>query len=489
MAIATATVAIDYIPYPKQEIFHQSTAQEVMYGGAKGGGKSKALTMDAIMYAVRHDKAKIYLFRQTYDELEANIIDELFKVIPEKTKENLFGMFTYDKMKHIATFGNQSRIYFRYVQNEKDAKKYAGREMDYCGVDELTQHSFETIQILLSCMRSPLGHPPRFRGTANPGGQGHVWCKKRYVDATAYGKEVITDPETNGKIQFIPAKVTDNAAIMDNDPAYVNRLKNLPTELRKAFLDGNWEIFENQAFDEFRADVHTCKHFEIPAHWRRWRSNNPGYSDPFCWHWFAVDEEGTVHVYREFTREYGDTKLQYSMQAKKVLEKSIVKIVDVNGVVSYEPEKIDFTVLGHDAWQANPTTKTAANPRGKCIKDHYDDGGLHDYIRAITDRKSRKSTIHEYLRIFQDENTGKEKARVVIHDCCKKLIETLPLQSLDPLDIEKYKDTNYDHQVDCFGYGLLAYHASKSGAKPGNVTKLAAHKAKKYKEATRRKLS
>lgn len=482
-------IVIQYTPYPKQYTFHTSDAQECVYGGARGGGKSKALTMDAVLYAVKYPKSKVYLFRKTFDELESNLIDELFKVIPEKNKENPHGMFTYDKTKHTATFTNGSRIYFRYISNKEDAKKYQGREMDYCGVDELTQHAAETIQMLLSSLRSPLGYPPKFRGTCNPGGIGHYWTKKRYVDSTTYGKKIITDDSTGGKIQFIQAFVTDNITIMENDKAYVERLKNLPPELRKAWLFGDWEIFEDQVFSEFRLDIHTCDPFDIPAHWRRWRSCDNGYSDPFAFLWYAVDEEGTIHVYREYTRAYGEEKILYSEQAKKVIELSVCKVVDVNGNVSYEQEKIDFTATGIDAWSCNPLTKSVSNPRGKSIMDHYNSGGLNDCIRAITDRKARCAAMHEMLRVYVDGNTGKERSKIIIHRCCKTLIETIPLQVIDIDDIEKYKDTNYDHCVDSWGYGLLAYHADRSKPEKDNLSSIAQHKQNVIKRMHKKRIS
>jgi phage terminase large subunit len=296
------------------------------------------------------------------------------------------------------------------------------------------------------------------------------------VDSTNYGKKIAIDLVTGEKIEFIPAKVTDNLVLMREDPNYEKRLSNLPEELKKAFRDGNWEIFENQAFGEFRQDIHVIPHFEPPAHWRRWRSCDPGYNDPFVFLWYAVDEEGTVHVYREYTRDYGDDKIAHSDQARKVMELSICKVISVEGKVSYEPEKIDFTATGLDAWACRHETKDYTGARGKSIIDHYNAGGLCDNTRAITDRKLRCATIHEYLRVYIDDNTGKERSKILIHDCCKTLIETLPLQVTDPADIEKYKDTDYDHACDSLGYGLLAYHADKSKPAPQNLTRIEQHK-------------
>lgn len=481
-------IVIAYDAYPKQRLFHLSDAEITIYGGAKGGGKSCALVMDAVSYAIKFDGAKIYLFRRTFDELEANLVDELFKRCPEKTKDNPNGLFTYDKSRHIAYIG-KSRIFFRYIRNLQDARKYAGREMDYCGVDELTQHVEEAIQILMSCMRSPRGFPTRFKATCNPGDIGHAWVKKNYIDATTYGTKDTFDKATGSKIKFIPAKVYDNLMIMEKDPRYLRRLRNLPPTLRRAFLDGDWNIFENQAFEEFRPDVHIVKHFAIPKHWRRWRSCDNGYADPFAFYWFAVSPEGIVHVYREYTRLTGDPKIAYSEQAKKVIELSKYRDIDEKGAIVLKQEKCDFTIVGHDAWNVRPETKTATDPRGKSIIDHYREGGLKDCQRAIIDRKLRRATIHEYLRVFYDKNCNKDRAKVVIHDCCRMLIETLPAQVNDEKDIEKYAETDYDHWVDSFGYGLLAYHAPRSKDPKKEETTIAKHKHSLAKRINQRRVS
>lgn len=360
--------------------------------------------------------------------------------------------------------------------------------MDYCGVDELTQHEEEAIQILRSCVRSPLGYPARFRGSCNPGDVGHVHVKKRYITPTMYGKKTYTDPVTGNKIAFIPAKVTDNEAIMQNDPAYINRLNALPPSIRKAYRDGNWDIFEGQAFEEWNPNIHICKSFPIPQHWRRWRACDNGYGDPFAWYWLAVDEDSRVHIYREYTREYTDPKVTYLDQAKNVAELS-TRAAIVDGREVFYNEKIDFTVLGHDAWGTSPMTRTPKNPQGKTICDYYREGGLTGFIRAITDRRLRKAVWHEYLRPYKDENDGKWKARVVIHDCCTKLIETLPLQITDKKDIEKVAETDYDHWYDGAGYGLLAYHAKKSKPAEDEKTRAQRHKEKLSRRSYMRQIT
>jgi hypothetical protein len=432
-------IVVPYEPNDKQKIFHSCPAEEVVYGGAKGGGKSCALVMEALAYALEYSGAELYLFRETYDDLEANIIKEWKEKVPQE-------LYKYNETKHTANVIGGSTVYFRYIKNKTDAEKYNGRSIDWIGVDELTKHEEESIQILLSCLRSPKGFPPRFRGTCNPGGIGHVWVKKRYIQATGYGKEMAVDPVTGNRIAFIPAKVYDNPVLMKNDPAYVRRLENLPPAKRKAYLEGDWDAYEGQAFEEWNPEIHVCRPFIIPEYWYRWRSVDNGYSDPFAWYWFAVDTDGIVYIYREFTRGYDDPKLAYSEQARRVVE--------LTG-----NEQIRFTAVGHEAFGTHPLSE------GKTIVDHYREGGVADCVKVNPDRRLRKAIWHEYLKPFYDENKKRMTARVQIFGTCKKLIETLPQQVEDEDDPEKVAETDYDHWYDGAGFGLIAWH-SRNSLKP-----------------------
>jgi hypothetical protein len=290
-------IDIQYEPNEKQIKFHEAAAEEVVYGGAKGGGKSCALVMEALAYGLENAGANMYIFRETYDDLEANIIREWKEKVPKE-------LYTYNESKHIASLLNGTKMHFRYIRNFQDAEGYQGRSMDWIGVDELTKHEERSIQVLLSCLRSPKGFKPTFRGTCNPGGKGHVWVKERYILATNYGEKIIIDEITGSRIAFIPATVYDNKVLMDNDPAYVKRLENLPEAEKRAFLYGDWDIFEGQVFNEWRQNkngkpYHVIKPFKIPNYWRRFCSMDWGYNDPCAVHWYAVDQENRVYVYRE----------------------------------------------------------------------------------------------------------------------------------------------------------------------------------------------
>ena len=465
-------IVVDYIPNARQAIFHMSSADEAVYGGAKGGGKSKGLIMEAMQYGLEYAGASIYLFRETYPDLEDTLIPEWKDSVPSE-------LYQWKEKRMQAELINSSIVKFRYVRNYDDAKGYQGRSMDFIGIDELTKHEEKTVQELLSCLRSPKGYPPRFRGTCNPGSKGHYWVKKKYVSGTNYGELKYTDTTTDNVIEFIPATVYDNDVLMKNDPAYVKRLENLPYEQKRAFLYGDWDVFEGMALENFNEHVTVVDDFEIPKHWRRWIAVDNGYTDPFAWYWFTVDETGQVYIYREYTRDYEDTKTIYSKQAETVLELSTYDnpdkyndLIDSNilydaDLDTRELEKIDFVVVGHDAWQTHPSTRTMDTPQGKSILDYYNDGGLNKLAgvkKPLTDRRLRKATWIEYLEPYENQE-GNLTSKVKIFRSCNKLIETLPLLVNDKNDTEKVAESEIDHWYDGAGYGLIAYHVDRSKEK------------------------
>ena len=448
------TVDVPYVPNKRQYDFHACGADEVVYGGARGGGKSTALIMEAMAYGLENAGATMYLFRETYKDLEEVLIKEWKKRVPRE-------LYSYHGTDRVVTLLNGTQIYFRFVRTKSDAESYNGRSMDWLGIDELTHHDEETLQILLSCVRSAEGFPTRFRGTCNPGGIGHKFVKDRYVDPTKKGKKHYTDPVTGNTIAFIPATVYDNTALMEFDPAYARRLENLPPKRRAAWLHGDWDSYDGQAFEEFDPDIHVVKPFDIPEHWYRWMGVDNGYTDPFAFYWGAVDERGIVYIYREFTRDYGDPKLTYSQQAERVMKLIKHQKMEDGRVYEYT-EPMGPVYCGHDAFASHPLAQ------GKTIAWYYLQGGLKALQPVVPDRKMRKATWHEYLKPIElpspDFYTGRAKiAKVQIFDTCERLIETLPMQMEDERDIEKVAESNIDHWYDVAGYLLVSYHVHRSG--------------------------
>lgn len=392
-------VQINYIPNKRQAEFHSCGATEVVYGGAKGGGKSVALVMECLAYCLENAGATAYLFRESYDQLEANLIREWKSKVPRE-------LYKYSETKREAVLLNGSKVYFRYMSNDIDAEGYQGREMDWIGVDELTTFSERSIQIVLSCMRSPKGFSPKFRGTCNPGGIGHTWVKAKYIDKTFKGTETYRCEITDNEIAFIPATVYDNTILMENDPAYVKRLENLPPAEKKAFLYGDWDIFEGQFFSEWTYAVHVIEPFEIPKHWRRYRTLDYGL-DMLAVLWIAVDENKRAYVYKELHMP----KLIIS-EAAKVMKSFTSKDEDI--YATYAPP---------DMWNRRQET-------GKSFADIFREHGII-LLRSNNRRDAGWLAVKEYLNIFEEEEVSFPTSMLKIFRNCKNLITNLPQLQFD----------------------------------------------------------
>lgn len=175
--------------------------------------------------------------------------------------------------------------------------RYQGAEYDVIFLDEATQLKEEWMRQFAACLRGVNGFPKRLYYTCNPGGPGHGYIKRLFIDRRFQAGE---NPED---YVFIPAKVTDNRALLRAQPDYLRQLQALPRRLRDAWLDGKWDVFQGQVFQEFTNDpahyqdrrfTHVIAPFDIPREWRVYRSYDFGYAKPFSCGWWAVDHDGVI---------------------------------------------------------------------------------------------------------------------------------------------------------------------------------------------------
>jgi len=304
---------LDYSPTEKQALFHASSADEVLFGGAAGGGKSRAIVMEAVIDALEHDGIDSYLFRRSYPELESTLIAEAHRCVPQE-------LYKYSKVTHDMRFHNGSTLHFRFCRNMQDAVKYQGCEMHRLYIDELTHFTQEIYDYLKTRLRAPkrLNIKPKIRLTTNPGGVGHGWVKAMFIDRVPpfevqsfpVYSEVLGESRCVTR-QYIPAYATDNPHL---NAEYIIALEQKPPALRKALLLGDWNVFEGQVFAEFVNDpkhyrdrlfTHVIDPFIIPDDWQRYRSLDWGYSRPFSVGYWAQDRDGRLYRYAEI---YGSPK-------------------------------------------------------------------------------------------------------------------------------------------------------------------------------------
>ncbi len=303
-------------PSEKQCLFMADRHKYIGYGGARGGGKSWAVRVKAVLLCLRYAGIKVMIIRKTYPELQENHIIPLCEMLGCYADESERIASYNDGKKHIV-FPNGSRILFRYCDNDKDALRFQGTEVDVLFVDEATQQSEEKMEKLRACVRGVNDFPKRVYYTCNPGGEGHAWVKRLFIDRRFKEGE---EPEDHS---FIQSLITDNTALMEADPQYIKQLEALPPKLRDAWLYGNWEIFEGQFFEDFRTEpdmraaeahgesltaeelraqrrwVHVIEPFDLNAGscrgWRIMRSYDFGYGKPFSCAWWAIDYDGVIY--------------------------------------------------------------------------------------------------------------------------------------------------------------------------------------------------
>jgi len=410
------TVILPGKPHPKQVEFFLADARNIGYGGARGGGKSWAMRRKMVLRRLKYQGSKGLLLRRTYPELYQN------HVLPLLTE--LHGLAQYNQQNHVFIFPNESRLFLGYCDAEVDVLRYQGQEYDDIGLEEATQFTEYQYQFLKTCSRTTRTDlKPRMYYTANPGGIGHGWFKRLFIDRD------FLPGESQEDYVFIQAKVYDNPTLIANNPEYVQQLESLPEDMRRAFLDGDWDVFSGQVFREFRRDIHVIEPFELPREWRRWLALDFGFTAPACCLWLAIGPDETVYVYRELY----STGMLASHLAQKIIEMSL-------------GEHITLTL-------ADPSIFAKTGHEGESIAETLRQNGLACQ-KADNDRLAGKQRVHDYLQVFEGWD-GRQASRLKIFSTCTNLIRTLPQLVYDDTHPEDVDTDGEDHAYDALRYGLM----------------------------------
>lgn len=272
-----------------QEAFVKCPVFEVVYGGARGGGKTDACLGDWALHAKRYGAdAKGLFLRRTQVALLPTIerAKRLFRPLGAVWKEQ----------EKRFVWPNGATLYFRYLDRDSDADNYQGHDYTRVYVEELTQFADPSpLDKIKATLRSGAGVPTGFRASCNPGGPGHTWVKSRYIDQGAWNivRSVFINPFTNEEVSrsrvFIPAKLSDNPQLLHNDPGYVaNLFMSGSKALVQAWLQGDWDVIEGAFFDCWDNTKHVVSPFAIPSDWTRFRSFDWGSAAPFSVGWWAI---------------------------------------------------------------------------------------------------------------------------------------------------------------------------------------------------------
>ena len=403
----------------KQKQFIDASETEVLFGGAAGGGKSYAQCIDALLFALKYPGSKQLLLRRTFPELELSILRTVREMYPAE-------IWRYNVQQHTGRFLNGSVVDFGYINSEQDLTRYQSAEFDVIRFDELTHFTEEMYRYLFSRLRGANSFPKQIKSSTNPGSVGHGWVKARFIDP-APANTVITTAQ--GTRRFIPSKVQDNRFLMENDPEYIERLKNLSENEQKALLYGSWDVFEGQYFTEWDREKHVIEPFTVPEDWRRFRSMDWGFNDPCCVLWYAVGPDGTLYVYREmYVRQVMSPDL-----ADRVKELS-------------EGEKIAYTAASPDMW----AERGIADISGVTIAEVFASHGV-PLIKADNTRVPGWQRVREYLQVPEGG-----RPRLQIFSTCTNLIRTLPVMTYDAHRVEDVGDGLEDHACESLRYGIMS---------------------------------
>ena len=221
---------------------------DVLYGGAAGGGKSYAMLVDPLRFAHRGAHRALIL-RRSMPELR-ELIDKSRELYPKA-----FPGCKYREVEKLWNFPSGAKVEFGFLERDADVYRYQGQAYSWIGFDEITHLPTEfSWNYLASRLRTTDSEiVPYMRCTANPGGSGAQWVKKRYISPAPPNESFMGDDGITRK--FIPARLNDNPYLAQ-DGRYEQMLKSLPPTQRKQLLEGNWEIAEGAAFTEFDRHLH-----------------------------------------------------------------------------------------------------------------------------------------------------------------------------------------------------------------------------------------
>jgi len=473
-----------YRPFKRQEEFHRNRAKYRLFGGAAGPGKTKALLWEAIYQASEVAGSDSLLLRRTYPELESSLLAYFRRDVPRSMYRR------YNEAKHIVTWHNGSTTRFGYCRNENDVYQYQGAEFLFIGLDELTHFTLKQWQFLSSRNRCPTklysdgqnaGRRilPCMAGASNPGNIGHAWVKALWVDKkppAGFDRPELYDPRD---YDFIRAKLADNP-IYANDAGYHRTLAVLPEHLRRAFLEGDWNVFAGQYFDVFEFGRHTLRAeaLRLEPWWPRWISIDWGFQHPSAvyWHcavpadvirdsWPVTRENqgaasstsdslhgtrGTDHGSRVVTyREFVESGLSPRMLAQGIAERS-------------GRERIADIFLSPDAFAHRTSEASIAEQLGEV----FTACGLPRPAPADDDRIGGWQLMYQLL----------ESDAWLITDNCSQLIECIPQLVRDNSRVEDIRKVDGDDPADAARYGLVSGgRLAGVGATPGRYGRDAVH--------------
>lgn len=444
--------------HPKQFQVFDSQATEILYGGAAGAGKSMLMRAVGITLTFDIPNLQVYLFRRTYPDLIANHMNGSGS-LPELLGPFIeTGQCKLNLTRNEIEWANGAKIHLCHCQYEQDVLKYQGAEIHVLLIDELThfteyQYRFLRNRVRLGGLQIPeqwRDRLPLILTGSNPGGLGHQWVKRTFIDMSAPG-EIRRMPANEGGMlrQFIPARLEDNPTLTENDPGYEDRLSGLGSEsLVKAMREGDWDITAGAAFEKLSKLKHSVRPFPIPNHWTKFTSIDWGTAKPYAHGWFAVNDEevlikprgtepqiyippNSIILYRELYGWNGKPNEGCREESWQVAKK----------ILALETEKIDYRIGDSAMW---------AEHDGPSVAESFRKNG-------IAMEQSKKDRAANYLEMRNRLDPDEGMPGFFIFETCHHFWRTVPDLQLDERNPEKGPETSQeDHVYDFCSYALVS---------------------------------
>lgn len=440
MASKIINISDYYKPFPKQQLFHGSNAKNRLFGGAAGPGKSFALLWEAILHNLDYPGCNTLLLRRTYRQLEMGLIDHFRKYIPP---EIYGGARNYNSSNHAVRFPNGSNLFFGHLQHDKDVLGYHGGEFLFIGWDELTEFTYDQWEYLSTRNRCPIaGTHPNMAGATNPGEIGHAWVKALWIDKKPAPGMPASSYDPND-FDFIPALVTDNP-IYANDKSYMETLNKLKPQLKRAMLEGKWDVFASQYYDNFDRAKTVATPGDIfniiQPWWTKWISIDWGYEHHCAVFWHARGEHKGV-----------DTVITYKELVFNHLDEPDIAELIANTCTEEERKTMGPIFLSPDAFARRRANYTNS------VADRIGEGlfkrGLSRPRLADDDRVGGWRLMYNLL----------ESGEWLISEDCDQLIDALPILIRDKAKREDVlkQPTIADDVADGCRYGLKSMLQSR----------------------------
>ncbi len=407
-------------PTPRQRLFFASRARYTAYGGARGGGKSWALRRKLVALCLNYAGIRCLLVRRSLGELKSNHLAPLLAQLGDAV--------TYREAEHLLQFPNGSSIALGYCASNRDVLRYQGQEYDIIAIDEATQLSEYQFSIFKACLRGVGDVPRRMYLTCNPGGIGHAWVKRLFIDRSFRAGE---DPDD---YRFIPAQVYDNPVLLQADPDYLKALQTLPAKLRDAWLYGRWDVFEGQFFPEFNPDIHILLATAIPTSLRCFVAMDYGF-DMLAALLIGIDTHGNLFVLSELCRP--DLTLREAALAVAEL---------------CYGRRVEYAVASPDLWNRRQDTGSSG------FEIMQATAGMPP-MRAADNRRIPGWRI---LREYLSSSEGFPDLRIC--ESCKELIRSLPALLCDATHTEDAANEPHDvtHAPEALRYAVMSRAAPYS---------------------------